>query len=472
VLFNSYQFTFAFLPIFLIVFGTLSSRGYGRAMAAWLILSSLFFYAWWNWHYLFLFGFSIGFNYLWSRLIVPIAPEAASPAAERRRRILFGIGIATNVALLGYFKYRNFLAGSFASLVGAKWDLPALVLPLAISFFTFEQITFLSSAFNGEPGSSDFVSYLLFITFFPHLIAGPIVRYKQIYPQFNRGTKFALTAENLQAGLMIFAVGLFKKVMLADTFRDMADPLFGEARLFAFWDGWGAALAFVLQVYFDFSGYSDMAIGLAKMIGVTFPENFDSPYQSRSMIDVWRRWHITLSYFLRDYLYIPMGGNRHGKFRRLLNLVITMTIGGLWHGASWNFIIWGFANGLLIAVNHIWADTKRVIPDKLAWAMTFVCICITWVFFRAPTFSQAMRILKAMAGLDGFAYASVPRSMDLRDFRLIAIGLFIVLFCPNRQTLMAREWRNGWLYAGAFALMAGVSFLSMSNPPAFVYFQF
>src|SRR5579871_3501300 len=238
VLFNSYQFTFGFLPVALLIFGLLARSGRLGATAWFTILASLFFYGWWNWHYLFLFGFSVGFNYLWSLLLIPAPPGADAPRAARLRRVLLGVGVAVNLVLLGYFKYRNFVVGSVGAALGRHWDLPPLVLPLAISFFTFEQITYLSAASNGEPGTGDFTSYCMFIAFFPHLIAGPIVRYSEIYPQFNRGTQFALTAANLSDGLMIFAIGLFKKVIIADTFRDIVDPIFAHPGPVIFRDAW------------------------------------------------------------------------------------------------------------------------------------------------------------------------------------------------------------------------------------------
>jgi D-alanyl-lipoteichoic acid acyltransferase DltB (MBOAT superfamily) len=472
VLFNSYQFTFGFLPVVLIVFAVLSSRDLRRGAAATLILSSLFFYGWWNWHYLFLFGFSILFNFAWSLLLVPPDAAGASDAASRRRRLLFGVGIAVNIALLGYFKYRNFIAGSVSAVVGAHWNLGPLVLPLAVSFFTFEQITFLSSAYRGEPGARDFISYCLFITFFPHLIAGPIVRYEQIYPQMNRDTRFRLTAANLSDGLMIFAIGLFKKVIIADTYRLIVNPLFDRATTMSFFDAWGAVLGFALQIYFDFSGYSDMAIGLARMFGVKFPENFDSPYQSRDIIQFWRRWHITLSFFLRDYLYIPLGGNRHGESRRQLNLFITMLLGGLWHGANWTFVIWGALHGVFLSVNHIWARRRRELPRGLAWALTFILTTGAWVFFRATTLARAGLLFACMAGMHGFAWGVAHWSLGSSEMRQILIGLAIVLFAPNRQTIMSWRWQNDYLYAAAFAVLAGVSIMSMSNPPPFIYFQF
>ena len=475
MLFNSYQFSFGFLPIVLIVFWLLCVRDLRRAAGAFLIIASLFFYAWWNWYYLFLFVFSIGFNFLWSlTLVPPLAPAAENGAdsASRGRRILLGVGIAVNLALLGYFKYRNFLVASVGAMVGAGWSLAPLVLPLAVSFFTFEQITFLCSAYGGERGARDFFSYLLFITFFPHLIAGPIVRYDQIYPQFNRDTAFKLTAANLSEGLMIFAIGLFKKVIIADTFRLTVNALFDRATMLSFFDAWGAAFALSLQIYFDFSGYSDMAIGLARMFGVRFPENFDSPYQARDIIQFWRRWHITLSYFLRDYLYIPLGGNRHGELRRHLNLFITMLLGGLWHGANWTFVIWGALHGVYLSLNHIWVSSGRALPRGVGWAATFLLTTAAWVFFRANTLSRAGLMFSSMAGLNGFAWNEYHLSIGAHDLRQILVGLAIVLLCPNRQTIMSWNWRNDYLWAGAFAVLAGVSIMSMSNPPPFIYFQF
>jgi len=471
MLFNSYQFTFGFLPIVLAIFWALAARDAHRACAGFLILASLCFYGWWNWHYLFLFGFSILFNFGWSLLLVPPA-TVPDPIRSRSRRILLGVGIAVNLALLGYFKYRNFIADSTGALFGAAWHPPQLVLPLAISFFSFEQVTFLVSAYRGEPGARDFVSYCLFIAFFPHLIAGPIVRYADIYPQFNRNTHFRLTATNVCEGLMIFAFGLFKKVMLADTFRPLVNPLFDGTAHLAFFDAWGGAIAFALEIYFDFSGYSDMAIGLARIFGVKFPENFDSPYQSRSIIQFWRRWHITLSFFIRDYLYIPLGGNRHGKFRRDLNLFITMVLGGLWHGANWTFVIWGTLHGLYLWANHIWAERDYRMPDAAAWTLTFLVTTVAWVFFRAPNFSRAAAFFIAMAGRNGFSFNSAGTLIGWRELALIGGGLAIALFCPNRQTILAWQWSSDWLWAGAFAILAGVSIMGMANPPPFIYFQF
>ncbi|MBF6570077.1 MAG: MBOAT family protein [Candidatus Binataceae bacterium] len=472
MLFNSYAFTFAFLPIVLILFGLFARSGRQLLTAGFVILASLFFYGWWNWHYLFLFGFSIGFNYLWSLILAPADQDIADTASRvRRRQMLMGAGVAVNLALLGYFKYRNFFVGNLGAALGTHWNLPPLVLPLAVSFFTFEQITYLSASFRGEPGTGDFTSYCMFITFFPHLIAGPIVRYSEIYPQFNRHTRFELSAANLTDGLMIFAIGLFKKVIIADTFRDICNPIFAHAGPFSFGDAWGAALAFCLEIYFDFSGYSDMAIGIARMFGVKFPENFDSPYQSRDLIQFWRRWHITLSFFLRDYLYIPLGGNRRGEARHYLNLMATMVLGGLWHGANWTFIVWGALHGLGLSLNHVRRKSAWKLPAPAASAVTFIFVTIAWVFFRAPTFSEAANLLHAMAGL---SHSTVVHKYSIHAHQLarIAIGLAIVLFFPNRQKLLSRQWSSDWAYAAAFAILMAASTMTMANPPPFIYFQF
>jgi alginate O-acetyltransferase complex protein AlgI len=471
VLFNSYPFIAGFLPILLLAYGSVVQSRWRGATPFLIIAASLLFYAWWNWHYLFLFLFSIAFTYLWGRLLAPRALHPDGAQGVRRKAIL-GAGIAVNLALLGYFKYRDFLVGSVDGALKLNWTLLHMELPLAISFFTFEQITYLMSCYREEPGTGDFVSYAMFITFFPHLIAGPIVRYAQIYPQFNRRSDFRLTADNLSRGLMIFAIGLFKKVMLADTFRAYVGPVYDAHFLPALPDAWGATLAFALQVYFDFSGYSDMAIGLARMFGVTFPENFDSPYQATNLIDYWRRWHITLSFFLRDYVYIPLGGNRKGKVREHVNLFLTMLIGGLWHGANWTFVVWGALQGGALSINHAWRSRRRPLPPLAGWALTFGVTLFGYVFFRSATFTRAGQIVAGMLGRNGFGYHSQLRPVEAPKYQQIAEALLVVWFCPNRQTIMNWNWVSDYAYALAFTLLAAVSILNLANPPAFVYFQF
>ncbi len=472
MLFNSYPFILGFLPAVLLLYGWLGQSRWRSATPALLVTASLFFYAWWNWHFLPLFLFSIGFNYLCSRML---AWKAAYPegAQSFRRRVVLAIGIAVNIILLGYFKYRDFLVGSVNAALGVGWPLLHMELPLAISFFTFEQITYLMSCYREEEGTGDFLSYAMFITFFPHLIAGPIVRYREIYPQFNRNSRFCLLADNLAPGLMIFAIGLFKKVMLADTFRDFVGPIYEAHFLPSFPDAWGATLAFALQVYFDFSGYSDMAIGLARMFGVRFPENFDSPYQCTNMVEYWHRWHITLSFFLRDYVYIPLGGNRKGELRQHLNLFLTMLIGGLWHGASWTFVVWGGLQGIALSINHAWRKHSALrLPRLAGWALTFGVTLFGYVFFRSASFERAWQIVRGMVGANGFAWRPQWGSFTREKYHAILEGLLVVWFCPNRQTIMQWDWLGDYVYAAAFVALAAVSLLNLANPPAFVYFQF
>jgi len=472
LLFNSYPFVLGFLPVLILAYA-LISQSPRPAVTPWLLIgASLFFYAWWNWHFLPLFLFSIVFNYFWALLLKGPGTMDDARTVLRRKTVL-GIGIAVNLALLFYFKYRDFFVGSIDAALGTHWMLLHLALPLAISFFSFEQITYLVSAYRCEEGTHDFLSYAMFITFFPHLIAGPIVRYREIYPQFNRRSVFRLAAANVTPGLMIFAIGLFKKVIIADTFRAFVEPIYdGKFPAPAFADAWGATLAFTLQIYFDFSGYSDMAIGLARIFNVRFPENFDSPYQSTSLIEFWRRWHITLSFFLRDYLYIPLGGNRRGELRRNINLFITMLLGGLWHGANWTFVMWGALHGGFLSLNHVWRKRGRALPPLVCWALTFLLVVIAWVFFRAATFSRAAQLLSGMVGLNGFAWDARYESLGRRPYLRMLIGLVMVLLCPNRQTIMEWDWGSDYLYAGVFAVLGTVCLLSMANPPAFIYFQF
>ena len=470
MLFNSYPFVLVFLPLVVAGFAVLAHWRARTAILAFLIVASLAFYAWWDWRFLPLILFSMLFNFSLARLMQRRVRDGGASATRPRR--LLALGIAVNLGLLGYFKYRNFFVDTASVALGAGWQLPSLVLPLAISFFTFEQITYLVDAYHADTGEYDFLSYCLFLSFFPHLIAGPIVRFKQLVPQFASAQTFVFSPSNLATGLFIFAMGLFKKVMIADTFSAWVAPIFDRAPDVVFSDAWGATLAFTLQLYFDFSGYTDMAIGLALMLNIVLPENFNSPYQAYSIIDFWRRWHMTLSNFLRDYLYIPLGGNRKGEARRYVNLFLTMLLGGLWHGASWTFVLWGGLHGVYVAINHLWRRAGVQLPAALSWAITFVALMVGWVFFRAPSFQRAQVILAGMLGLNGFAWPHLPDSIGGNRFKLLVLALAVVLWCPNRQAIMQWRWASDYAYAVAFALLAGFSILRLGDPSPFLYFQF
>jgi alginate O-acetyltransferase complex protein AlgI len=412
MLFNSKIFIFAYLPVTVLVFFLLARRSHTIA-AVWLGMASVFFYGWWNVRYVPLLLASILFNYAMGNRII------GSTSAERKKWLTI-LGIGGNLALLGYFKYANFFVGIVEDVTGAQWQLPDIILPLGISFFTFTQIAYLVDAHHGEVRNNRFHHYLLFVTYFPHLIAGPVLHHKQMITQFAGSAMYVPKADNIAAGASIFMIGLIKKLVLADTLALFANPVFHAAdagQTLTFFESWYGALSYTFQLYFDFSGYTDMAIGLSMMLGVTLPRNFNSPYKAFSIIDFWRRWHITLSDFLRDYLYIALGGNRNGPTRRYINLAATMLLGGLWHGANWTFVAWGGLHGLYLIINHGWRVMLRrsgiVVSPPIAavsrmasFLLTFGCVVIGWVVFRANTFDGARRILSGMSGANGFELPS------------------------------------------------------------------
>ncbi|MEY8688544.1 MAG: MBOAT family protein [Leptothrix sp. (in: b-proteobacteria)] len=417
MLFNSIVFLAGFLPLTLLgVF--LLARWQPRGVVAWLLLASLIFYGWWNPAWLPLMLSSIALNLGAGRLI---AARVDACRDHVSRRLLIG-AIALNLLVLAHFKYGAFLVGNLNAL-GADWAVPSTELPLGISFFTFTQIAFLVDVYQRRAHDVDPLRYGLFVTYYPHLIAGPILHHRDMMSQFERPATLRFDASRLADALVLFILGLFKKVVLADAFGNYASPAFDAAAaspdvVLTLFEGWGAALAYTLQIYFDFSGYSDMAIALAAMVGIRLPMNFDAPYRARNIAEFWRRWHMTLSRFLRDYLYIPLGGNRHGAARQQLNLMLTMLLGGLWHGAGWNFVIWGGLHGCYLmtfhaserAIGRLQAiggatqqplDALQAVLRVLAWPATFVAVVIAWVFFRATNLGAAGAVLRGMAGLCG-----------------------------------------------------------------------
>lgn len=336
MLFNSYPFLFGFLPLTLAVYYLLG-RNRPQLVIPWLAIASVAFYSYWDWRFLPVFAASVGANFIFGRLLLAWSP--------RNQGYLLFIALFANLSLLGYYKYANFMLGELGTLLDWKpRDTTGLALPLGISFFTFTQIAYLVDVARGIARESKFWHYLLFVSYFPHLIAGPVLHHAQMMPQFGNKEVYCPSAKRIAVGLTIFSVGLAKKVLLADTLAAYASPVFDAAGMGAapgFVESWTGALAYTLQLYFDFSGYSDMAVGLSLMFNIRLPINFNSPYRAASIIDFWRRWHITLSHFLRDYLYIPLGGGRRGTIRRYANLMVTMLLGGLWHGAGWTFVAWG-----------------------------------------------------------------------------------------------------------------------------------
>jgi len=512
VLFNSYSFLLLFLPIALLGFFGLA-RIDRRAAASWLTAASLFFYGWWNPSFVALLAASIAFNYL-----MGLAISRAS--GDRARRTLMAIGVGTNLTVLAYYKYAGFLLSQVLRLPGAAEASAGMILPLGISFFTFTQIAFLVDASRGLAREYNPIHYALFVTYFPHLIAGPVLHHKEMMPQFSRDRTYKPEAENFSVGLTMLAFGLFKKVVLADGCAAAAAAVFDTANpaTRTFFAAWTGALSYTLQIYFDFSGYSDMAAGLSKLFGVVLPINFNSPYKADNIIEFWRRWHMTLSRFLRDYLYIPLGGNRLGPIRRHINLALTMLLGGLWHGASWTFVVWGGLHGLYLMINHAWRELRGTSSGPWPEAehlagrlLTFAAVVAAWVFFRAKDFATACDILIGMAGLNGTvlpqtwtvrfpAAAAQAASLGARfgdaggfggalALRLIVL-LAIVWGLPNVAQLMtgrrpvldeptpsmnpfAPVWRPSPLWLFAAAALGAAAFVMISGGASeFLYYQF
>ncbi|MBN8964346.1 MAG: MBOAT family protein [Rhizobiales bacterium] len=467
MLFHSPVFLFAFLPTVFVGFFFL---GVGRrfALAAlWLALASLIFYAWDDPFYLLpLILGSIAFNFLIGRALI-----------GDRRRWLLVVGVGGNLALLATFKYLGLITETLAS-AGVPLSAAKFALPIGISFYTFTQIAFLVDAYRGEVREYSPVHYLLFVTFFPHLIAGPILHHKEVMPQFANRRTYVLSWPSVLLGLSWFAAGLFKKVVLADGVAAFADPVFSAAEAghqLSTGAAWIGTLSYSLQIYFDFSGYSDMAIGLALLFGITFPLNFYSPYKATSLIDFWRRWHMTLSRFLRDYLYFPLGGNRKGPTRRALNLMVTMLLGGLWHGASWNFAIWGGIHGLGLLVDHHWRRQWAALPSWIAQALTLLLVIFAWVPFRASTMTAAWSIWRSMLGTTGAMPVNPTQALAY-----IVPLLFVALVMPNTAEIFGRgekdswaKWKvnAGWSVGLGAALGIAVG-LSFGNPVSFLYFRF
>jgi D-alanyl-lipoteichoic acid acyltransferase DltB (MBOAT superfamily) len=481
MLFHSPPFLLGFLPVFLVGFFLLGRFAGHRWVLGWMLAASLFFYGWWNPVFVLLPAGSILGNYA-------IASRIRRSEARAARRWLAS-GVALNLFLLGWFKYADFLLHSVMPHAPAL----GIFLPLAISFFTFQQIMFLVGTARGECTECGLLPYAGFVAFFPHLIAGPIVRPRDIVPQLMAPGFARLRGENISAGATLLLLGLAKKLVLGDTFGRFADIGFDAAAhgaVLSFVEAWYATLAYSLQIYFDFSGYSDMAVGLARMLNVRFPANFASPYQARSIAEFWRRWHITLGWFLRDYLYIPLGGSRCGEARRTANLMLTMLLCGLWHGAAWSFVLWGGLHGLYLVLQRAWPIR---LPGWLAQELTLLAVVVAWVPFRADGLYTAWSMLRAMLGLNGIVLPQmivhaapllgllatpVPVLPYLGDARTLSfpevsacllLGWAIVLLMPSVQALS--ETARLRAVTASFAFSVQALFFAPHVVP-FLYFRF
>jgi alginate O-acetyltransferase complex protein AlgI len=493
MIFSSSEFILLYLPIVFLVYFFLNRRRLVSWGKVWLVLASLFFYSYWSVAYLPLLLGSIVFNYAMGVLI---SPQSQLIGGGRIKKIALSLAIAINLTLLAYYKYANFFIENYNEITSSNVALQHIILPLGISFYTFTQIAFLVDSYKGAAKEYDFINYALFVTFFPHLIAGPILHHKEMMSQFKSRWTLFVRHKNIVMGFFIFSIGLFKKVILADTFSVWADVGFKAGVVHDFYSAWTTSLSYTFQLYFDFSGYCDMAIGAAFLFNIWLPVNFNSPYKALDIQDFWRRWHMTLSRYLRDYLYIPLGGNRYSTVRTCINLMLTFVLGGLWHGASWMFVIWGALHGAALVIHRIWKQYGHSMPDIAAWVVTFMFVNITWVFFRATSMGDAANIIYNMfnfSSISSLPVASLATAdlawggvlsdhllkwlpqgvvVDAINFLVIFIGLAIVPL-KNSFTLTTRG-SFGWNKTIWMTLLFGVAMYSTlkTTSTVFLYFNF
>lgn len=458
MLFSSAEFIFVFLPVTFFVYFWLADR-YRDYARLWLLFASIFFYGWWDYRNILLIAISMVFNF-----------AVGNSIAKDRRKSMLVLGVVVNLAVLFYYKYANFFLTNVDALLGKQHEWLHIVLPLGISFFTFTQIAYLVDCYKGKAGHYKFSNYCLFVTFFPHLIAGPIVHHSQLMPQFDNPSNMRINYDNIARGLFIFNCGLAKKIVIADTISTIVSNGYSNTGSLTTGQAWITSLAYSIQLYFDFSGYSDMAIGLGLLFNIDFPLNFNSPYKSKNIQEFWRRWHMTLSQFLRDYIYIPLGGNRGGEWVKSRNLMITFILGGIWHGAGWTFTFWGFLHGFALVVQNFYSK-KFKMPDWAGIVITFVWVNMAWVFFRAPSWTDAINVLQAMVGMQHPA-ETFTLINDYYFAPLWIIGV-ILLFAKNTNEL-GQEFVTTpkFLWRMVFLVVVNLVFLNSVLDQEFLYFDF
>ena len=455
MLFNSQLFVLGFLPAALLAFH--AARG-AVARQTVLVGASLLFYGGWDWRFVpALAGLTLA-NWL-----------LVQGWARRQNDAWLVAGIVLNLGVLGVCKYANFLGANLAALAGREWEALPIILPLGVSFFTFQKISYLIDLRRGDRHVYGLLEFSAFVMFFPQLIAGPLVRHNELVPQLG-GLGRRDAWEGIGRGALLFTIGFAKKVGIADTAALVCDPVFAQAAGGPVQGAaaWAGAWAYAVQILFDFSGYSDMAIGLALMFGLRLPFNFDAPYRATSVRDFWRRWHMTLSRFLRDYVYVPLGGNRGGGLVQARNVVLTMLLGGLWHGAAWTFVAWGGLHGLALAANGAWVRAGWRMPAALGWGLTLLFVVLAWVLFRAPDFGTAVRMYAGLAGLEGWGRVRLPEGW------VLVAGAAVALIGPTSQAVALERLvpRRGVAVAAGLAL-AGLLLLAGGRVPnEFIYFQF
>jgi alginate O-acetyltransferase complex protein AlgI len=490
VLFNSYVFIFAFLPVVLLSYFFINRHSGPRWAKYWLLSASVFFYGYWNPIYLLLLGSSIIVNFYASGRMER-AGEQDRPVLKQR--ILIAT-ILFNIGMLGYFKYRDFFVGSVNFVAGTDFPLLHMALPLAISFFSLQQIAFAVDSYKGLTREKSFADYMLFVSFFPQLIAGPIVHHKEVMPQFADPDNKSFHINNFTAGCFMFSIGLFKKVVIADNFAGWANYGFDIAPSLNIVEAWIASYSYSFQLYFDFSGYSDMAIGLGLMFNIVLPLNFNSPYKAASIINLWQRWHLTLTRFINLYVYRPVLRARKKRgfsfIWAMFATVVAMEASGIWHGAAWTFVIFGFMHGFGLVINHIWRRRKWPFPQWLGWLITFNFANISLVLFRAQDWATVGKVLSGMIGLgdSGFTIQKsvfFPDNMlfqlvERQDFNQLAtlmacsavlMFVAIVKLCPNSQELQEQSRLSPrWLLFQILLFVIPLTLLQQVNQ--FIYFQF
>lgn len=490
MIFSSYAFVFLFMPFTLFYYRYLLYLR-SRDITSWFLFLSLLFYSYWDWKNLFIIIPSICFNFYMGKYI-----ENAESSIEKKYLLYLSVGL--NLLLLAYFKYSGFFLTELSSLLNVEINFQAPELPLGISFFTFTQIAYLVDLYKNKTKGSSFVSYSLFVTYFPHLIAGPLLHHKAMIQQFNGPMDIRKFLDGLALGVTIFIIGLFKKVVIADYFGEYADEVFNlphdKLEGVGSIQAWRSALSYTFQLYFDFSGYSDMAIGISRGLGIALPINFNSPYKASSIAEFWRRWHVTLSTFLRDYLYIPLGGSRKGNSVKLVNLMIVMILCGVWHGAGYTFAVWGAYHGCLLVLYDIWSKHKprfhysskiiKFITALFSMLITFLMVVIGWVIFRSHAISDAETLFQAMIFIKDNSLPDL-KPILFEFYYLLLAFVFVALF-PNTQevcgidkdgnvnNIWARwwNWRPNLIWSFILSFMFLISLFNMNKVSPFLYFQF
>lgn len=484
MLFNSIEFVVFFLPIFVLVYFYMLEKKLIIGAKGFLVAGSLFFYSWWNINYLPLLLFSVLFNYL----VGGTLNNRREKSLIKSKSILI-FGVIINLSLLGYFKYANFFIDNVNYVFSKNIINESILLPLAISFFTFQQIAYLVDSYKGKTREYDFLNYTLFVTFFPQLIAGPIVHHKEMMPQFLKENNFCKNYENIATGLLIFSIGMFKKVIIADNFSIWANSGFSTVEQLGLLEAWATSLSYTFQLYFDFSAYSDMAIGAALLFNIKLPINFNSPYKATNIQDFWRRWHITLSRFLKEYIYIPLGGNRNGDVSTYVNIFVTFLIGGIWHGASWMFVFWGALHGVAIIIFHLWSRLHINLPKFLSWLITFNLVNLSWVFFRAEDWTTAMNVIYSMfygdiilsSKLEHKWYSLSEYGIEFGQFfshigghstTLYAIFFSFIIIAMKNSIEISKNFNFNWKGLVITYVLLMSSLLNMHKHSEFLYFNF